>query len=562
MTTIHRWILETNRRSWTAFTVVMLLLLLALTWLWKQQLEQELKNLDINTQQDVMLFSSIIAETLRDGQYQNVNEIITSLGQSDSLKEGISVTAKNGTVIASYKRTYPAEHSIEISRTFKYAYNGQATLFLRHDLGDVYDQSRVLATQLAFIYAILGMLYAIVTNLAHLNYREANTLRQRTLQLNAANQSLKEENTERKLAEERFRYAVEAAPNAMIMADAKGNIALINSRTSAMFGYTQEELIGQPINLLLPTRYRAAHTADINSFIEHPARRPMGRLADLYALNKDGREFPVEVGLNPLQTKEGLFVIASVIDITELKLAMEKLQEKNAELERYSQMVSHDLKSPLVTIKTFLGYLKEDMAQGDAARIEQDMEFMSKAADKMGQLLDELMEISRIGRVVSLPGRVVFRELVQEALNINAGAIAQRGVAVTVDDADVILSGERQHLQQVWQNLIDNAVKFMGGQSEPKIHIGVEQGDGKIRFYVCDNGMGIDKRYHDKIFGMFEKLDSQTQGSGLGLALVKRIVQLYHGEIYVESGGIGQGACFRFTLPEALKNSTSGGGSS
>lgn len=364
--------------------------------------------------------------------------------------------------------------------------------------------------------------------------------------------------TERKRAEERFRCAVEAAPNAMIMVDTHSIITLANARTSSMFGYTQDELIGQPINLLIPQSYHTAHSAHTREFFNHATGRPMGLGRDLHGQHKDGHEIPVEVGLNPLQTNEGRFVIASVLDITERKLAMEKMQEKNAELERYAHMVSHDLKSPLVTIKTFLGYLKEDMSKGDQARIEKDMDFMAKAADKMGQLLDELLEMSRIGRIVSMPVHITWRDAVQEALNINAGIIAQRDVMVTVDGADISLFGERPRLVQIWQNLIDNAVKFLGDQPAPQIRIGVEQGERSTVFYVCDNGIGVDTRYHDKIFGMFEKLDAKVPGSGLGLALVKRIVQLYRGEISITSQGVGHGACFRFTLPEALKNEKTG----
>lgn len=359
--------------------------------------------------------------------------------------------------------------------------------------------------------------------------------------------------SERKRGEERFRYAVEASPNAMIMVDAQGSIVLVNSRTSELFGYTEQELLGQPLNLLIPKQYHQTHTLHVKDFIEQSMEHKMGVGRELLGLHKDGHEIPLEIGLNPLQTNEGRFVIASAIDITERKLAMAILREKNAELERYSYMVSHDLKSPLVTIKTFLGYLKEDMTKGDMARIDKDLDFIGKAADKMGQLLDELLEMSRIGRVVSLPVHINWRDALDEALTINAGAIAQRGVTVTVADTDVMLLGERPRLVQIWQNLVDNAVKFMGDQPAPQIRIGVTLGAPGAIFYVCDNGIGVDTRYHDKIFGIFEKLDASVPGSGLGLALVQRIVQLYRGDIRIESQGVGHGACFYFTLPEAVQ---------
>lgn len=246
--------------------------------------------------------------------------------------------------------------------------------------------------------------------------------------------------------------------------------------------------------------------------------------------------------------------VGLVQDITERKLVMEKLQEKNIEIERYTHMVSHDLKSPLVTIKTFMGYLQQDMAKGDLVRVEKDIDFVTKAADKMGQLLDELLEMSRIGRVVFMLLHATFHEVVKEAIHINAGAIAQRGVTVKIEGEDVKLFGDRARLVQVWQNLIDNAVKFMGDQPKPHILIGVQRYGSQLVFYVSDNGIGVEHLYHDKIFGMFEKLDAAMPGSGIGLALVKRIVQLHHGEIHIESRGTGQGSSFRFTLPDALKS--------
>ncbi|MDH4273744.1 MAG: PAS domain S-box protein [Gammaproteobacteria bacterium] len=366
--------------------------------------------------------------------------------------------------------------------------------------------------------------------------------------------------SEHKRLEEHFRYAIDAAPNAMLMADENGTLVLGNSRTFEMFGYTQEELIGQSISILLPENSRAKHADFMKAWFSRPLRREMGSGLELFARHKLGFEIPVEIGLNPLQSNKGQFVIASVVDISERKMAMARLQEKNAEIERYSYMVSHDLKSPLVTIKAFLGYLKLDIANGDAERIEKDMAFMNQAANKMDQLLSELLEMSRIGRVTSLPVKINWREAVNEALTVNAGAIAKANVEITVDNNDIPLLVDRTRLVQVWQNLIDNAIKFMAEQPSKRIHIGAEKEGNKIVFFICDNGIGIDPRYHEKIFGMFEKLDTKKPGTGLGLALVKRIIQLYHGDIQVRSQGIGHGTCFRFTLPDALQFTNPGGG--
>ena len=231
-----------------------------------------------------------------------------------------------------------------------------------------------------------------------------------------------------------------------------------------------------------------------------------------------------------------------------------ELQNKNAELERFLYTASHDLKSPVVTVRTFLGYLGKDIASGDTGRIEKDIQFIRSATDTMARLLDDLLDISRVGRVVLLPVRVTLQGLVDDALGAVSGRLTSQGVALAVNDPDVIVFGDRVRLAELFQNLIDNAVKFMGDQKEPRIEIGVERRGPETVFFVRDNGGGIDPRYHEKVFGLFEKLDPRADGSGMGLALVKRIVELYGGRIWVESKGTGQGACFYFTLPAAVES--------
>lgn len=228
------------------------------------------------------------------------------------------------------------------------------------------------------------------------------------------------------------------------------------------------------------------------------------------------------------------------------------LQEKNLELERFTFMVSHDLKSPLITIKTYLGYLRNDFAKGNGEHVMQDMLYIDNAADKMGHLLDDLLEFSRIGRISNPPTRLTFQGLVGEALKLTAGALEARGVKVTVTDADVGLFGDQTRLLEIWQNLLENAVKYMGKQLSPLIEIGMEGEGRETRFYVRDNGIGMEPRDAERIFGIFVKLDPASEGTGLGLTLVKRIIELNGGTIRAESEGQGQGTCFRFTLPEAV----------
>jgi len=256
--------------------------------------------------------------------------------------------------------------------------------------------------------------------------------------------------------------------------------------------------------------------------------------------------------ISVISPRQGQFVTVFE-DITDRKRREEELKQKNAEMERFTYMISHDLKSPLVTVRTFLGYLEQDMAKGMAERVVKDIAFISDATGKMSRLLEDLLEVSRVGRVVNTPVKVTLADLIQEALKAVAGGISTRSVAIQVTETNVFLFGDRPRLEEIWQNLLENAVKYMGDQPSPLIELGVEGMGAEAVFFVRDNGMGIDPRYHEKVFGLFEQLDAGSEGTGLGLALVKRIVELYEGRIWLESEGAGQGTCFRFTLPLALK---------
>jgi len=239
-----------------------------------------------------------------------------------------------------------------------------------------------------------------------------------------------------------------------------------------------------------------------------------------------------------------------ITDITGSKAAEQALVQKNEELERFTYAVSHDLRSPLVTIQTFLGHLVQDIAGVDTDQVAQDLAFITSAAKKMDALLDELQKFSKIGRVTNPSVEATLQEIAQEAIALVAGRIDKRGVRVQVAQEPVVLYGDRVRLLEVFQNLIDNAVKFMGEQSEPLIKIGAETKDGRAVCFVRDNGMGFEPRHKDKLFGLFEKLHPEMEGSGMGLALVKKIIETHGGGIRVESEGLCKGACFWFTLPQ------------
>lgn len=226
-----------------------------------------------------------------------------------------------------------------------------------------------------------------------------------------------------------------------------------------------------------------------------------------------------------------------------------ELEAKNTELTQFTYTVSHDLKSPLVTINGFLGYLEEDAASGNMERLKKDTLRIKEAVNKMHALLTELLELSRIGRMMNVPSNIPFDDLVKDAMDILFGQLEKHNVTVRSHPNLPIVHGDRQRLTEVLQNLIDNAAKYMGNQPDPLIEIG-QQGehDGKPILFVSDNGMGIAHEYHERIFGLFNKLDAKSEGTGIGLALVKRIVEVHGGRIWVESE-LGKGSTFYFTLP-------------
>ncbi len=228
-----------------------------------------------------------------------------------------------------------------------------------------------------------------------------------------------------------------------------------------------------------------------------------------------------------------------------------ELEVKNTEMERFIYTVSHDLKTPLVTIKGFLGYLERDADAGNRERVRHDVVRIGKAVDTMHHLLEDLLELSRIGRLMNPPESVALSALAEEAVVLVAGRIDQRGAVVDVDPAMPAVHGDRLRLLEVYQNLIDNAVKFSGEQRSPRIEIGARKDSGEVLCWVRDNGLGIDPRYLEKVFGLFERLDQKIPGTGVGLALVKRIVEVHDGRCWVESEGAGRGSTFFFTLPPA-----------
>jgi PAS domain S-box-containing protein len=363
--------------------------------------------------------------------------------------------------------------------------------------------------------------------------------------------------TERKQAEEQFRLVVEASPSGMIMTDADGKIVLVNAETERLLGYRREELIGKPIEFLVPPRARNDHARYRDTFSKRPAARAMGSGREFLIMRKDGSELPVEIGLNPIGTRDGAMVLSAIIDISERNKAMrslaeqrEELQRSNAELEQFAYVASHDLQEPLRMVATYTELLAERYRGQLDERADKYVGYAVDGAKRMQQLIKELLAYARVSSNAKLPV-VVEPEVIVE--NVLAGlkiAIEESGAEIVREPMPAVRADQAQ-LGQVFQNLIGNALKFRAERA-PRIRIGAEKSNGKCLFHVADNGIGIDKEYTDRVFQMFQRLHERGryEGSGIGLAVAKKIVERHGGRIWFESEP-DKGATFFFTLPSA-----------
>jgi len=226
-----------------------------------------------------------------------------------------------------------------------------------------------------------------------------------------------------------------------------------------------------------------------------------------------------------------------------------ELEDKNAELERFVYTVSHDLRTPLVSIKGFVGLLQKDIASNDIEKVLTDVKRINRAADLMAELLEGLLELSRIGRVINPPVSGPLTRLVRKAAEPLQDKIEQRGITLEIEENMPVFWGDQLRLSEVFQNLLENAIKFMGDQPAPRIEVSARVDSDKLVCVVRDNGIGIDPQYQDRVFNLFERLNPKIDGTGIGMPLVKRIIEAHGGTIEIESEGAQTGCTIIFTLP-------------
>ena len=346
-------------------------------------------------------------------------------------------------------------------------------------------------------------------------------------------------------AEEMFRLAVEACPNGMVMIDGTGKMVLVNTEVENQFGYAREELIGQPVEMLVPARLRVPHIRHRQNFTPKPEARRMGAGRDLFGLRKDGTEFPVEVGLNPIRAGGQLFVLSVIVDISQRK-QMERLKEE------FVSTVSHELRTPLTSISGSLGLLVSRCELPEsAARL---LAIAHTNCQRLVRLINDILDIEKIesGRVIFNLVRVDLKPLLRQTIEDNRGFAEGYGVTVELDPASVgaQVNVDPDRLAQVVTNLLSNAIKF--SPTSERVILGVTTQGGMVRITVRDHGPGVPEDFKPHIFGKFAQADGtisrQKGGTGLGLSIVKQIVERLGGSVGFEDA-TGGGTIFYVDLP-------------
>jgi len=383
-------------------------------------------------------------------------------------------------------------------------------------------------------------------------------------------QSFVRDITERKRNESKFGGLLESAPDAMVVVDQQGRIAMINKQTEALFGYMREELVGQLVEVIIPERFRGTHPTRRTAYSEAPSVRPMGTGLELAARRKDGSEFPVSISLSPLETAEGLLITAAVRDITERKQAEEEIRQLNAELEQrviertaqlevankeleaFSYSVSHDLRAPLRGIDGWSQALLEDYHERLDEQGRQYLARVRSETQRMGQLIDDLLELSRVTHA-NMQTKSVDLSALAQVTAANLQKTQPQRLVEFIIQAGLSAKGDPQLLEIMLSNLLSNAYKFTGKTLNTRIEFGQIEWQGKQVFFVRDNGAGFDMAFASKLFVAFQRMHkaSEFHGTGVGLATVQRIIHRHGGQVWAEAE-VNQGATFYFTLEESL----------
>lgn len=354
---------------------------------------------------------------------------------------------------------------------------------------------------------------------------------------------------EKTKAEDKFKALLESTPDALVIVDNEGIIAIVNHQTEQIFGYQREEIIGQKVELLIPDRFKKNHPKNREGYSSNPHVRSMGSNLELYARRKDGTEFPVEISLSPLKS-EGL-VLSAIRDVTKNKEQEERilkysiLEAKSKEMEQFTYIASHDLRHPLLTIINFIKVFEEDFGEKMDETAKKYLTTISDSANRMDKLILGLLDYSRLSKMKQLE-EVDCNDVMKTVLADLDATIKESNASIHFENLPKLIAYPLD-LSQLFQNLITNAIKFKKKDRNPQISITVHREALGYRFEFQDNGIGIEKKDQTKIFQIFQRLHTleEYDGVGLGLAYCKKIVELHNGNIWVESEfGLGSKFCF------------------
>ena len=353
---------------------------------------------------------------------------------------------------------------------------------------------------------------------------------------------------------------VQLASEGIVSIDEQQRIHLFNAGAEEIFGWTAADVLGQPLSVLIPARYHRQHDEEhLPLFARaHPTARRMGERSEVYGRRRNGEEFPAEVSISKIDVGGQRMYNAVVRDVTErkryeaaLRARSEELARSNAELEQFAYVASHDLQEPLRMVASYTQLLQRRYQGKLDEQADKYIHFAVDGAQRMQALINDLLALSRVGTqgrpfVATDPGAVVARVLrwLERALAESGGEVVVVGVLPTV-------LADAGQLEQLFQNLIANALKFRRPGERPRVEVTAERGEGEWVFAVRDNGIGFEQQFAEQIFLVFQRLHTRAEyaGTGVGLAICKKIVERHGGRIWAE-GALGAGATFRFTIPD------------
>lgn len=377
--------------------------------------------------------------------------------------------------------------------------------------------------------------------------------------------------TRRKQAEEalreseaRMRAIFDTAVDGIITIDERGIIERFNPAAERMFGYSEAEVAGNNVSMLMPAPYHEAHDGYLAHYLQTGEKKIIGIGREVVGLRKDGTTFPMDLAVGETRQGERRMFTGTVRDISERKLAeeqrallMRELESANEELKNFGYVVSHDLKAPLRAIGSLANWLSTDYADKFDDEGREHMRLLISRVHRMDRLIDGILQYSRVGRVKEVAVAVDLNRLVREVIDMLA---PPENIAISVESSLPTVLSEPTRIQQVFQNLLSNAIKYMD-KPEGKIRIACSAEGRQWKFSIADNGPGIEQQHFEKIFQLFQTLAprDRVESTGVGLALVKKIVEMYGGRIWLEST-VGQGSTFFFTLPRTTSSAGSSKG--